>query len=67
MLKKLSIVVPVFNEEDNVQQLFNEISETVGKLDIDYEIIFVDDGSTDLTASRLTFFIHPAPSLMSMA
>ncbi len=49
----LSIVIPVFNEEENVQPLYNEITETMRRLDVTYEVIFVDDGSTDDTVFRL--------------
>jgi glycosyltransferase involved in cell wall biosynthesis len=49
----LSLVIPVFNEEDNVQPLHNEILDTMKNLDMAYEVIFVDDGSTDGTVSRL--------------
>ena len=42
---KISIVIPVFNEKDSINQLYNEI---INSLNIrDYEIIFIDDGSTD--------------------
>lgn len=43
----LSIVVPVMNEEDNLPLLYGEISEVLASLQQAYEIIFVDDGSTD--------------------
>ncbi|MBT3755704.1 MAG: glycosyltransferase family 2 protein [Candidatus Cloacimonetes bacterium] len=42
---KLSFVIPVFNEQDSLKQLYSEIIENVTKYE--YEIIFVDDGSTD--------------------
>ena len=42
---KLSFVIPVFNEKDSLEILTREIIENVGKND--YEIIFIDDGSTD--------------------
>lgn len=45
----ISIVVPVFNEEGNVQELHNEIVDVCKKQNYLYEIIFVDDGSTDKT------------------
>lgn len=45
----LSIVVPVFNEQDNVKKLHQEIVETLNKLEKSYEIIFVNDGSRDKT------------------
>jgi glycosyltransferase involved in cell wall biosynthesis/Flp pilus assembly protein TadD len=43
----LSIVVPVFNEEENVPVLYKELVETLRTLKQAYEIIFIDDGSTD--------------------
>tara|TARA_B100001250_G_scaffold92357_1_gene76871 strand:+ start:314 stop:1252 length:939 start_codon:yes stop_codon:yes gene_type:complete len=43
----LSIVVPVFNESESLTILSNEISTVISKLDYSYEIIFIDDGSTD--------------------
>jgi len=48
-----SVVVPVFNEEENVELLYKETKDALEKLAKDYEIIFVDDGSTDKTYSQL--------------
>ena len=43
----LSIVIPVFNEEDNLEPLVKEIESVMGKVGRKFEIIFVDDKSTD--------------------
>lgn len=43
----LSIVVPVFNEEKNLPELHEEITNSCKGLDLSYKIIFVDDGSWD--------------------
>lgn len=43
----LSVIVPVYNEEYNIKPLFGEIVEAVDPLDIDLEVLFVEDGSTD--------------------
>jgi len=43
----LSVVVPVFNEAENLMDLNREITDSCHKLDRTYEIIFVDDGSMD--------------------
>ena len=43
----LSIVVPVLNESESLQQLHQEISQTCDEHDIPVEVVFVDDGSTD--------------------
>jgi len=45
----LSVVVPVYNEEGNVEELHREIKETCEQAGYDYEIIFVNDGSVDKT------------------
>src|SRR5690348_14518803 len=49
----LSIVVPVMNEEQSVRLLFDKVSTQIEKLGKSYEIIFVDDGSTDNTFNEL--------------
>jgi len=43
----LSIVIPVFNEEKNLQPLYNSLKTTLNKIKKPYEIVFIDDGSTD--------------------
>jgi len=43
----LSIVIPVYDEADNLLSLYKEINDSCSKLDKSYEIIFVDDGSCD--------------------
>lgn len=45
----LSVVVPLYNEEGNVQELYRKIHEAVLKVGRPFEIIFVDDGSKDGT------------------
>ncbi len=52
-VKKASIVIPVYNEEENVPILYEKLKEVLEKLPYDYEIIFVDDGSTDRTPQIL--------------
>ena len=43
----LSIIVPVYNEENNLRQLYGEITAACDKLSRTYEIILIDDGSRD--------------------
>lgn len=45
----LSVVVPLYNEEGNVGELHRRIHEAVQKIERPFEIIFIDDGSTDKT------------------
>src|SRR3989344_4392896 len=46
-----SIVVPLYNEAENVAELFRRVNNACQELAGPYEIIFVDDGSTDSTAA----------------
>lgn len=50
---RISVVVPVLNEEENIPLLTTIVKETLEKLTSEYEIIFIDDGSTDGTFSIL--------------
>jgi glycosyltransferase involved in cell wall biosynthesis len=43
----ISVVVPILNEEENVPELYEGITSTLGKLGVPWELIVVDDGSTD--------------------
>ncbi len=52
MSRAVSIVIPVFNEEDNVEPLHSEINEVCVQNGYTYEIILVDDGSSDATVER---------------
>ena len=52
-MKKISIVTPCFNEEDNVRELYNQINKTMKSLDYEYEHIFIDNASTDSTVKLL--------------
>lgn len=50
---KLSLVVPCYNEESNVELFFNEVKRVFDGKITDYEIVFVNDGSKDKTAEKL--------------
>jgi len=54
----LSVVVPVYNEAENIPLLFNEIKNVCISQCYDYEIILVDDGSTDNT-HEITNALYP--------
>ena len=55
-LNKLSIIIPCYNEEKNFILCSNEILKFTKNFKFDYEIIFVDDGSTDNTYNELLEF-----------
>jgi dolichol-phosphate mannosyltransferase len=50
---KYSIVIPLFNEEENINVIFNRIQSSLKKTKEPYEVIFVNDGSTDNTRKLL--------------
>ncbi len=52
-LKRLSVVVPLYNEEENIEELHRRLADVLPSTGVDYEIIYVDDGSTDGTAELL--------------
>ncbi|HYA31735.1 MAG TPA: glycosyltransferase family 2 protein [Thermodesulfovibrionales bacterium] len=49
----VSVVIPLFNEEDNVRTLHEKLTAALSARGSDYEVIYVDDGSTDGTLSLL--------------
>ena len=57
----LSIIVPAYNEEDNVGPLYDAIVATLHPLDLSFEVILVDDGSTDETFRRCAELAHRDP------
>jgi len=50
---ELSVVIPVFNEEENITVLHSRLTVVLEGIHIEYEIIFVDDGSNDESLSQL--------------
>jgi glycosyltransferase involved in cell wall biosynthesis len=52
--KTLSIVIPVYNEKENIEDLYNEINSILSGMNVKNEIIFVDDGSNDGSLKILT-------------
>ena len=59
----LSIVVPLYNEEKSVEVLLSKILEACGEFEFLYEIIFVDDGSTDNTWEIIESLKEKTPAL----
>ncbi|ADC89869.1 glycosyl transferase family 2 [Thermocrinis albus DSM 14484] len=49
----ISVVIPAYNEEESIPILYRKLKEVLEKLGEDYEILFVDDGSTDNTFAVL--------------
>ncbi len=53
---KLSVIIPVMNEEENIPELVQRITNSARLITEDYELIFVDDGSSDKTLKKLVTF-----------
>lgn len=49
----ISVVIPLYNEEENVQELNSSLKTVLDTLGTDYEVLFIDDGSTDNTLKFL--------------
>ena len=50
---RVSLVIPVYNEENMIKIVYTEIQKAVDRLDYEFEMIFVDDGSTDRTYEEI--------------
>ena len=48
-MKSITIIGPCYNEEDNLDEYIGRITKVLGKLNLEYKIILVDDGSKDKT------------------
>jgi glycosyltransferase involved in cell wall biosynthesis len=52
-LLDLSVVIPVYNEEENIPLLYDELSTALDELGLSYEVIVIDDGSKDKSFANL--------------
>ena len=52
----ISVVIPLLNEEQLVERLLEELWESLGKTGVEFEVVCVDDGSTDSTLRKLLEF-----------
>jgi len=59
----LSIVVPIYNEEDGLPELFRRLSDALHPMKLDYEMIFVNDGSADNSLVTLRQLANDHPEV----
>jgi glycosyltransferase involved in cell wall biosynthesis len=55
-ISKISVVIPCYNEENTISQVIIKVEKSLLNLNIDYEIIVVDDHSTDDSSNKLIEF-----------
>jgi glycosyltransferase involved in cell wall biosynthesis len=60
-VRSVSLVIPVYNEEDNIAPLYAQLKETMDSLERPVEAVFVDDGSSDTTARHLAELVDHDP------
>ncbi|GLC93805.1 UDP-4-amino-4-deoxy-L-arabinose-oxoglutarate aminotransferase [Cupriavidus sp. TA19] len=60
---EVSVVIPVYNEEDGLQALFDRLYPALDGLGASYEIIFINDGSVDRSAALLAAQFHKRPEV----
>ena len=64
-MKKVSFVVPVYNEESNLREFHNRMAAVMESQPYDYEILYVDDGSSDGSAAVLQALADEAPHVQA--
>lgn len=62
-MKGISVVIPVYNEELNVRESYNELKGVLDRMNEPYELLFVDDGSKDRTVANLQEAAKGDPAL----
>ncbi len=60
----VSVVIPLFNEEESIPVLYRELDEVFALIDEEYELIFINDGSTDASSQILTDLHEKDPHVM---
>ena len=60
---KLSLIVPCYNEENNIEAFYNKVKTTFRECGFSYELIFVDDGSKDGTIKELKKIYRNDPAI----
>jgi len=65
--RSVSVVVPVYDEQENAEPLVRGIVEAVRPLDVPFEVVVVDDGSSDDTLTVLRRLLESVPELVVIA
>jgi dolichol-phosphate mannosyltransferase len=62
-LIELSVVIPAFNEEGNIRKIAGILSSLLTAEKIEYELIFIDDGSSDMTWREISLLVNEEPGI----
>ena len=57
-MKKISILTPCYNEEENVDELYERIRDVMQGFDYEYEHVFIDNASTDHTVEKIRALVE---------
>jgi glycosyltransferase involved in cell wall biosynthesis len=66
-MSNLSVIIPLFNEEKNLGELYSRLLDVLDNLHINWEIIFIDDGSSDDTLTIVEEFALQNPSVKAVS
>lgn len=67
MRLKASFIVPAFNEAENILPFYEEFSRVFDSSEFDYELLFIDDGSTDGTRDELKKLAREKPHVLAIS
>src|SRR5438309_688961 len=62
----VSVVVPLYNEEENIAELYQRLTRSLEALQLPYEIVFVNDGCRDSTPARIRQFQQQDPRVVAI-
>ena len=65
-MKQFSVILPLMNEEAVLGELYARVKKTMDSLGDSYEIIFVDDGSTDATGELISKYGEKDPNILGV-
>ncbi|MCX6351520.1 MAG: glycosyltransferase family 2 protein [Bacteroidetes bacterium] len=59
----LSVIIPIYNEEGNIKLLYERLTSVVGKMNLSYELVFVNDGSKDSSLEIIKQYAAQHPEI----
>ena len=59
----ISVIIPVYNEAENLQELYNRLKKVLERISSNYEIIFVNDGSKDCSLAKILELTKKNPNV----